>query len=112
MRRDRPMPETGPFAPLAMNAGRCADYLDSAPLGEILHEQLDYLIVHASQSCAPGCADCSRFQQVQRGLLLPFRGNPEASAAAPPASFKRGLVSSKNRNRGGSRFTGHFENTR
>jgi hypothetical protein len=49
------------------------EYIDSAPLTEVLHEQIDYLMRHASPHCAPGCADCARLQQVQTWLLLPFR---------------------------------------
>ena len=51
-----------------------AEYIDSAPLRDILQEQLDYLIAHSSESCAPGCEDCVRLQQVQGWLLMPFRG--------------------------------------
>jgi hypothetical protein len=43
-----------------------------APLSDILYEQLDYLIAHATQACPPGCADCARLQQVKIWLLLPF----------------------------------------
>jgi hypothetical protein len=57
-----------------VDSERRTDYVEPAPLGDILHEQLDYLIAHAAQSCAPGCADCARLQQVQGWLLLPFRG--------------------------------------
>ena len=75
MSDDRAIPGTGRVASPAMNSGRHAGHLEPAPLDEILHEQLDYLIAHAAQSCAPGCPDCARFQQVQYGLLLPFRAN-------------------------------------
>jgi hypothetical protein len=77
MSRDRTTSETGnqSAATRAIDCVRRADYVEPAPLGDILHEQLDYLIGHSAQSCAPGCADCARLQQVQGWLLLPFRGN-------------------------------------
>ena len=53
---------------------RRADYIQPAPVSEILHEQLAYLISHSEGSCAPGCEDCVRLQQVQGWLLMPFRG--------------------------------------
>ena len=77
MSRDRLESETGAqsIAARAQQSSRSADYMEPAPLGDILHEQLAYLIAHGSGSCAPGCADCTRLQQVQGWLLLPFRGN-------------------------------------
>ena len=77
MSRDHSMPEAGiqSLADRAIESGRRADYIDAGPIDDILHEQLDYLIAHASESCAPGCSDCARLQQVQGWLLLPFRGN-------------------------------------
>jgi hypothetical protein len=82
MSRDHSTPETGSqsTAASATESGRHTDYVDAAPLGDILHEQLDYLIVHSAKSCAPGCADCTRLQQVQGWLLLPFRGNRRVRA--------------------------------
>jgi hypothetical protein len=55
-------------------ARRRADYIAPAPVSDILHEQLEYLIAHSVDSCAPGCEDCVRLQQVQGWLLMPFRG--------------------------------------
>ena len=51
-----------------------AEYIDPAPVGDVLQEQLEYLIAHSAGSCAPGCEDCVRLQQVQGWLLMPFRG--------------------------------------
>jgi hypothetical protein len=63
-----------------VRVGRRADYLEPAPICEILHEQLEYLIAHSADSCAPGCEDCVRLQQVQGWLLMPFRGRRSVRA--------------------------------
>lgn len=86
MIRDRSMSDTGTQS-LAANpagSGHPADFIQTAPLGDILHEQLDYLVAHATQACAPGCADCARLQQVKSWLLLPFSGarRPRATRRA------------------------------
>ena len=86
MSRDRSMSDTGTQS-LAANpagSGRPADFIQPAPLGDILFEQLDYLVAHATQACAPGCADCARLQQVKSWLLLPFGGarRPRATRRA------------------------------
>jgi hypothetical protein len=76
MSRDRSMSDTGTQS-LAANPtgfGHPAEFTQPAPLGDILHEQLDYLIEHATEACPPGCADCARLQQVKSWLLIPFRG--------------------------------------
>jgi hypothetical protein len=70
-----PDPETKVLASRMLESRRPAEYVAPGPLDEILHEQLDYLIAHSAASCAPGCSDCVRLQQVQGWLLLPFRGN-------------------------------------
>jgi hypothetical protein len=82
MSRDRSTPDTGTQSSASpeTDPGRHADYVEPAPLGDILHEQLDYLVAHAAESCAPGCAECARLQQVQGWLLLPFRGNRRVRA--------------------------------
>jgi hypothetical protein len=76
MSRDRSMSETGTQSSAANPAGsgRPADFIQPAPLGDILFEQLEYLVAHATQACAPGCSDCARLQQVKSWLLLPFGG--------------------------------------
>jgi hypothetical protein len=76
MSRDHSMSDTGTQALAANRAGsgHPADFMQPAPLGDILHEQLDYLVAHATQACPPGCADCARLQQVKSWLLLPFSG--------------------------------------
>jgi len=66
-------------------AGRQTEYITSAPLRDILQEQLDYLIGHSFESCAPGCEDCVRLQQVQGWLLMPFRGKRRAARSGRAA---------------------------
>ena len=74
MSRDRSNIGAQPSVVKGSRPSRRADYIEPAPVGEILHEQLDYLIAHSAGSCAPGCEDCVRLQQVQGWLLMPFRG--------------------------------------
>jgi hypothetical protein len=86
MSRDRSTSDTGTqsMAPQPIGSGRPAEFIQPAPLGDILHEQLDYLIGHATAACPPGCSDCARLQQVKSWLLIPFRGarRPRASRRA------------------------------
>ena len=86
MNRDRSISDTGTqsMATNPAGSGRPADFTQPASLGDILHEQLDYLVDHAAQACPPGCADCARLQQVKSWLLLPFGGarRPRASRRA------------------------------
>ena len=86
MGRSRSKPGVQPFAENQAPIDRRADYIDSSPLPEVLREQLDYLIEHAAQSCAPGCEDCVRLQQVQGWLLIPFRGSRRVRASARAAA--------------------------
>jgi len=51
-------------------------YLAPAPVSEVLFDQLEYLLHHATEGCPPGCLDCGRLQQVKNWLLLPFRTAP------------------------------------
>jgi hypothetical protein len=76
LNQDRPIPDWETSSATARETAtfRRLTYLKSASIDKILHEQLDYLIDHAARSCAPGCSDCARLQQVQGLLLLPFRG--------------------------------------
>lgn len=47
-------------------------YIASAPLADVMFDQLEYLAAHAVRSCPFGCADCARLTQVKDLLLLPF----------------------------------------
>ena len=45
----------------------------SAPLEAVIFDQLEYLVNHGKESCAPDCVDCARLERVKYWLLLPFR---------------------------------------
>ena len=49
--------------------------LKTAPLIDVLYEQLEYLIGHCGGKCPPDCLDCRRLQRVMNWLLLPFRSD-------------------------------------
>jgi hypothetical protein len=49
-----------------------SSFIEPAPLVDVLFDQLEYLVSHAAQGCPEGCADCARFREIQRLLLLPF----------------------------------------
>ena len=56
---------------------------EAARLGEVLFEQLNYLLDHAG-NCSPGCPDCARLVAARAWLLLPFR-----SASFPATRAER-----------------------
>ena len=51
---------------------RHAHCIDPAPVAEVLHDQLAYLLTHSTQPCSAGCEDCARLERVKAWLLLPF----------------------------------------
>lgn len=46
---------------------------ESAPLVDVLFDQLEFLVSHGSLHCPTGCPECVRLEQVKEWLLLPFR---------------------------------------
>ncbi len=46
---------------------------------EVLREQLDYLIEHATRNEACGCSECQRFARVRTALLEIFAEPPKAN---------------------------------
>ncbi len=50
-------------------------YTGPAPLADVMFEQLEYLVDHASANCPPGCSECARLAQVEKWLLRPFGEN-------------------------------------
>jgi hypothetical protein len=58
-------------APTAIE--RKVEYLNPAAVTDVMYDQLEYLIAHASDECRPDCLDCTRLAQVRDCLLLPFR---------------------------------------
>jgi hypothetical protein len=61
-----------PSPPTDRNAGRGSCYVDPSPLVDVLFDQLAYLVSHARQGCPLGCPANTRFERVQRLLLMPF----------------------------------------
>lgn len=58
-----------------------AEYIESAPVVDVLFDQLAYLIAHAGRRCPRGCQDCIRLKQVKDWLMLPFRTAGHETAA-------------------------------
>jgi hypothetical protein len=48
-------------------------YVASAPVGDVLFDQLEYLVAHSGRDCPPECLECGRLERVKHWLLLPFR---------------------------------------
>lgn len=52
---------------------------ESAPLVDVLFDQLQFLVAHDTSRCAADCPECIRLEQVKGWLLLPFRSvGPQA----------------------------------
>ena len=49
---------------------------EAADEGDVLREQLDYLIDHAAQAAQCGCAECRRYERA-RAVLLEIFGEPK-----------------------------------
>lgn len=64
-----------------------ACYVDSAPLKDVMLEQLRYLLSHQSPGCPPDCSDCTRLQGAESWLLLPFRLTATQGSALPDSSL-------------------------
>jgi hypothetical protein len=58
-------------------------FIEPARLVDVLIDQLEYLVSHASRGCPPGCPDCFRLQQVKKLLLIPF-DSPNMPKAPEP----------------------------
>jgi hypothetical protein len=48
-------------------------YVASAPVADVLFDQLQYLVAHSGRDCPPECLECGRLERVKHWLLLPFR---------------------------------------
>ena len=74
---DRSLSNTADQPPIARPAAveRNVHNLKTAPLIDVMYEQLEYLIGHSDGDCPPDCIDCDRLQQVRNLLLLPFRSD-------------------------------------
>lgn len=54
-----------------------ASYIPEPVMGELLREQLDYLIDHTEVHPQCGCGECKRFLRVQAVLVEIFLPNPK-----------------------------------
>ena len=52
--------------------------------GDILREQLDYLIAHAAGSAQCGCSECQRYLRASSALLEIFAAPPRAKVQEMP----------------------------
>ena len=81
MNSERPMADAPRQSPAAtqpaISPSGC--YIAASAMAEVMFDQLQYLLDHTGQHCAPECMDCGRMQQVKNWLLLPFH-----SAMHPP----------------------------
>ena len=53
--------------------GHRVSYIEAAPTTNVMFDQLEYLVGHASQGCRAGCQDCIRLREIEGWLLQPFR---------------------------------------
>lgn len=56
---------------------------ESAPLVDVLFDQLEFLVAHRSMHCPDGCPECVRLEQVKGWLLLPFRADERRASYQP-----------------------------
>jgi len=61
----------GAAAEQAQMAKTC--YVATAPMEDVLFDQLQYLVTHSGRDCPPECLECGRLERVKHWLLLPFR---------------------------------------
>jgi hypothetical protein len=81
MNSDRPTPNARGAANTASkpSASRGNCYVASAPLPDVMFDQLEYLLAHRGRDCTPDCLDCGRLRQVKNWLLLPFHTTHRAN---------------------------------
>ena len=70
--------ESVPFAVVKSGLGqsiasRPASYVQSAPVADVMFDQLEYLVAHSGRNCAAECPDCARLAHVREWLLRPFQ---------------------------------------
>jgi hypothetical protein len=46
---------------------------EPAPVAEVMREQFDFLLAHASDGCSDACPECARLRAVRELLCKPFR---------------------------------------
>lgn len=47
--------------------------IEPAPVVDVMFDQLEYLVAHASCQCPVNCLDCDRLERIKGLLLVPFR---------------------------------------
>ena len=75
-----------PSPPIDRSIGRSMPFIEPAPLVDVLFDQLEFLVSHGSRGCPPGCPDCSRLEQVEKLLLIPFDSPNMPQAPEPVAA--------------------------
>jgi hypothetical protein len=50
-----------------------ASFVMPAPVAEVMREQFDFLLAHASDGCSDACPECARLRAVRELLCKPFR---------------------------------------
>ena len=75
MNTDRPTGSCKIPAQAALEVARPAEscYMASAPVVDVLFDQLQYLVTHSGRDCPVDCLECGRLERVKHWLLLPFR---------------------------------------
>ena len=75
MNTDHPTGNANSPAGAAAQAVQPAEscYVASAPVVDVLFDQLQYLVEHSGRDCPPDCLECGRLERVKHWLLLPFR---------------------------------------
>lgn len=64
-----------PCATDPVAGARSVCYAGSAPLLDVMLDQLEYLVAHKGPDCQPNCLACERLEQVEGWLMLPFRAS-------------------------------------
>ena len=70
-----------PSPPTSQYEGRSSCYIERASLEDVMFDQLEWLLEHASSSCARKCPHCMRLEPVKDLLLVPFEAPIEPLAA-------------------------------
>jgi hypothetical protein len=80
MNTERPIGNAKIPAGVAVETAQMAKscYVASAPMVDVLFDQLQYLVTHSGRDCPPECLECGRLERVKHWLLLPFRKSQAA----------------------------------
>jgi hypothetical protein len=67
-----------------------ARHIASAPVADVMFDQLRYLAAHNGQGCPVDCVDCARLAQVKNSLLQPFLSDSPQGTRGQMASEQAG----------------------